>query len=43
MPHIETELPPPSDVQMNIKDVLKAPETKEILAFFTSQFLSFAL
>ncbi len=43
MPTLETELSPPTDVQMNIKAVLKAPETREVIAFFTSQFLSFAV
>ena len=43
MPTLETELSPPTDIQMNIKALLKAPETREVLAFFTSQFLSFAV
>jgi MFS family permease len=43
MAPLEAELPPPPDVRMKIKDVWKAPETKEILAFFTTQFLSFAI
>ncbi len=43
MPTLETELSPPTDIQMNIKALLKAPETREVIAFFTSQFLSFAV
>ncbi|MCG3254923.1 MAG: hypothetical protein KAU62_02460, partial [Candidatus Heimdallarchaeota archaeon] len=43
MPALETELSPPTEIQMNIKALLKAPETREVIAFFTSQFLSFAV
>ena len=43
MPTLETELSPPTEIHMNIKAVLKAPETREVIAFFTSQFLSFAV
>ncbi len=42
MPGIDTELGPPAE-SANIIDVLRAPETREVLAFLLSQFLAFAV
>ncbi|MHA1198135.1 MAG: MFS transporter [Candidatus Heimdallarchaeaceae archaeon] len=43
MVSIDTELGPPSEPKAKIKDVLKAPETREVLSFLISQFLAFAI
>ena len=40
---IDTQLGPSPETRTNIKEVLKAPETKEIFAFLLSQFLAFAI
>ena len=43
MVSIDTELGPSREPQANIRDILKAPETREVLAFLISQFLAFAI
>lgn len=43
MVSIDTDLGPQTDIKANIKEVLKAPETREVLAFLISQFLAFAI
>jgi MFS family permease len=43
MVSIDTELGPTRETKANIREVLKAPETREVLAFLLSQFLAFAV
>ncbi|TFG08414.1 MFS transporter [Candidatus Heimdallarchaeota archaeon] len=40
---IDTELGPPTEAEVNILDVLRNPETKEVFAFLLSQFFAFAI
>ncbi len=43
MVSIDTDLGPPTEQLLKLKDIFKAPETREVLAFLLSQFLAFAV